>query len=305
MAVKSNVTTPLRKETYKSLQLNAGVTLINFDLSSYANADALKTALAAAIQDGSTLLGATRGGGTFTITRDIRQVEADGVRSPFVGSRIVDSADAYLSETLIEITPEHLKEVLGNADIDDTDPLHPVITVRLAIDDEDYLDSLVWVGDTSEGFVAIELLNAFNTADFTFTFADKNEGTASVEFHAHQADVSENETIPAKIHFFEPSGSIASLTISSAAGTNVGGTKLTKNYTLASGQKFVYKVGTAGAAPSIAYKEKADYTWTQWDGSSDIAVGVDANGKKITVAVVDAYSRAVMSGNTTLVVKTA
>ena len=305
MAVKSNVTTPLRRETYKNLQLNAGVTLVNFDLSSYANATTLKTALAAAIQDGSKLLGATRGGGSFTITRDIRQVEADGVRSPFVGSRIVDSADAYLSETLIEVTPEHLKEVLGNADIDDTDPLHRVITVRMAIDDEDYIDRVVWIGDTSEGFVAIELLNAFNTADFTFTFADKSEGTVGVEYHAHQADVSENETLPAKIHFFDPSDSLGSLTITSAAGTNVGGTKLTKNYTLAAGQKFVYKVGSSSAAPSIAYHEKADYSWTEWDGSSDIDVGTGANGKKITVAVVDAYSRAVMSGNTTLVVKTA
>lgn len=202
MAVKSNVTTPLRKETYKSLQLNAGMTLVDFDLSDYATASALKTALKAAILDGSKLLGATRGGGTFTITRDIRQVDADGVRSRFKGSEIVDAADAYLSETLIEITPEHIKAVLGNADMDNTDPNHIIITLRTAIEDEDYLDSVVWVGDTSEGFMAIELYNAFNTADFTFTFADKNEGTANVEYHAHTDDVSDNEEVPCKLHFF-------------------------------------------------------------------------------------------------------
>lgn len=201
MAVKSNVTTPLRRETYKSLQLNAGVMLVGLDLTQYQNATALKTALASEIASGANLLGATRGGGTFNITREIRQVDADGARSPFVGSEIVDSADAYLSTTLIEITPDHIKAILGNADIDDTNPKHVVVTVRMAIDDDDYLDSIVWVGDTSEGFMAIELLNAFNTADFAFTFADKNEGTANAEFHAHQADVSSNDTIPCKLHF--------------------------------------------------------------------------------------------------------
>ena len=305
MAIKSNVTTPLRKETYKNLQLNAGLTLVNFDLSSYATADALKTALAAAIQDETKLLGASRGGGTLTITREIRQVEADGVRSRFKGSEIVDSADAYLSQTLIEITPDHLKAVLGNVDIDDTVPGHVVMTMRTAFEDTDYIDSIVWIGDTSEGFVAIELLNALNTADFTFTFADKNEGTVNVEYHAHQEDVNDNEELPCKIHFFDPAGTLGELTVTSAAGTNVGGTKLTLTNTLAAGQKYVYKVGTSGAAPSIAYHEKADYTWTQWDGSSDIAVGVDANSKKATLAVVDSFGKAVKSGSFTLTVKTA
>lgn len=201
MAIKSNITTPLRSETYKSLQLNAGMILVGFDISEYTNASALKTALAAAIQDGTKLLGATRGGGTFTITREIREVEADGVRGPFVGSRIVDSADAYLSTTLIEITPEHVKKVVNNADVDTTSANHIVVTIRTAIDDEDYLDNVIWVGDTSEGFMAIELENALNTADFTLTFADKNEGTMNAEYHAHRDDVGAVDTLPVKLHW--------------------------------------------------------------------------------------------------------
>lgn len=201
MAIKSITTTPLRRETYKSLQLNAGMILVGFDISTYTNATALKTALAAAIQDGTKLLGATRGGGTFTITREIREVEADGVRGPFVGSRIVDSADAYLSTTLIEITPEHVKKVINNADVDTTSANHIVVTIRTAIDDEDYLDNVIWVGDTSEGFMAIELENALNTADFTLTFADKNEGTMNAEYHAHRDDVGAVDTLPVRLHW--------------------------------------------------------------------------------------------------------
>ena len=304
MGIKSSVTTPLRAETYKNLQLNAGVLLVNLDLSSYTDAESLKTALASLIADGSTLLGATRGGGSFVVTRDIRTVDADGVRANFVGGTIVDGGDVYLSTTLIEQTPEHIKYVLGNADINDDAPNHIKVTIRLAIDDDDYISNIVWIGDTSEGFMAIELYNALNTADVNFTWADKNEGTVTAEFHAHQTGVDPAETLPCVLHYFTPSSALGSITISSAAGTNVGETAITKNYTLGTGEKFVYKVGTAQAAPSIAYLEKADYTWTEWNGSSAIDVGASANGKKITVAVVKG-GKALMSGNCTLVVKTA
>ena len=305
MGIKSNITTPLRKETYKSLQLNAGVILVNFDLSPYSDAAALKTALATEIQDGVNLLGATRGGGTFTITRDIREVEADGARSRFKGSEIVDNADAFLSTTLIEITPDHLKSVLGSVTVDDSNPNHIVMTLHTAFEDEDYLDSVVWVGDTSEGFMAIELLNALNTADFTFTYSDKNEGTANVEYHAHQEDVESNEDLPAKLHWFNTDENLGTITVTSAAGTNVGETALSTTNTLASGEKYVYKVGTSGAAPSISYKEEADYTWTEWDGASAINVGASANGKKATVAVLNGSGKAVKAGSVTLAVKTA
>lgn len=301
MGVKSNITTPLRKETYKSLQLNAGVTLVNFDLSQYTSANDLKTAIAAAILSNTGLLGATRGGGTVTITRDIRQVEADGVRFRFVGSEIVDAADGYLSETLIEITPQHLKQVLGNADVT-TNGLVTKVTLRTAFEDDDYLENVVWIGDTSEGFVAIELKHALNTADFTFTFADKNEGTCNVEYHAHQADVSDYEELPITIIFFDTEGELDDLDITSAAGSTVGTTKITPDHTLASGEKYVYKTGNT--APVISYYEMPDYTWTQWDGTSDIDVGTAMNGKKITVALLNSNGRAIASDNATLVVKT-
>ena len=302
MGVKSNITTPLRRDTYRSLQLNAGITLVNYDISSYTTAEDLKTALATAITAGTNLLGATRGGGTFTMTREIRQVEADGARFRFVGGEIVDSADAYLSETLIEITPAHLKHVLGNVDVT-TSGTKSVIDFRTAFEDGDYLQNVVWIGDTSEGFVCIDLKNALNTADFTFTFADKNEGTVNVEYHAHQADVSDYDTLPVRIIFLDSAGELGSLTVTSAAGTNIGGTKITVNHTIGTGEKFVYKCGNT--APAIAYYDAPDYTWTEWDGSADIDVGTAMNNKKITVALLNSLGRVISSGNATLTVKIA
>lgn len=299
------LTSPIRTETFQNLQLNAGIFIKNFDYDTPTDAEALKTAITAAIVAGTNILGATRGGGTFTATREIRTPEVDGMRYGFIGSDFVDSADAYLSTTLIEVTPAAVEACLGNATKTSAGK-KTTIKMHTAIETADYLSNLCWIGDLADGrLVLIALKNAMNTADFTLTFTDKGEGTLAAEFHARQAAVSDYDYAPFEIVFFETSGSMGSLTVSSAAGTNVGGTAITKDYTLASGQHFVYKIGTGSTAPSIGYHEEADYTWTEWDGSSEIDVGVSANSKKATFAVVNASNKALMSGSCTLAVKTA
>ena len=298
------LTSPIRAEAFDSLQLNAGIFLVDFDYSSATDADALKTLIASAITDGTNILGVTRGGGTFNVTRDQRTPDVDGMRYPFKNSDFVDSADAYLSGTLLEVTPENFQRLLGSCDAS-TSGKKTTLTMRTAIAGTDYIDSLIWVGDLADGrLVLIELDNAFNTADFSLTFTDKGEGTMGFEFHARQANVNDYDNAPFRVVFFEPDGTNASITVTSAAGTSVGNTALSTTNSLSSGQHYVYKIGNATTAPSIGYREEADYTWTEWDGSSEIAVGTDANGKKATVAVVNASGKAVKSGSCTLAVKT-
>ena len=64
----------------------------------------------------------------------------------------------------------------------------------------------VWMSVKSDAFkqlVMISLFNAINTADLTITFADKNEGTLSVEFHARQASVDDYDEAPFEVIFFD------------------------------------------------------------------------------------------------------
>lgn len=296
-------TTALRNSTFDHLQLNAGVFLKNFDYSEIDDADELKDAIVAAIQADTNVLGATRGGGTFNVGREMRNPQVDGLRYRFKGGNFVDSTDPYLSTTLVESTPQNFATALGGTAT--TSGKKTTVTMQTAIGDDAYLDNLCWVGDISDGsLVLICLYNALNTANFNFTFTDKGEGAYSVEFHACQDDVLDYDTAPFEVVFFDVDGDLTELTVTSAAGTNVGGTKLTLTNTLGSGEKYVFKVGTTTNAPALAYHEIADYTWEQWDGSSDIAVGASANSKKATLAVVDSSSRAVKKGSFTLVVKT-
>ena len=198
------LTSPIRSDAFKNLQLNAGIFLVDFDHSAITDADALKEAIATSIEAGDKILGVTRGGGSFTVAREVRTPEVDGMRYPFKGSDFVDSADAYLSGTLLETNPSNFKRLMGSADIV-TSGKKKTLTMRTAIDpDTDYLDSLCWVGDISDGtLILIELDNAFNTADFSMTFTDKSEGTMTFEFHARQEDVLDYDHAPFRVIWFD------------------------------------------------------------------------------------------------------
>ena len=197
--------TGVRPETFTKLQLNAGLFLKGFDWASITDADKLKTAIASFIQSGEGVVGATKGGGTFVCTPDIRQIEADGMRAPFVGSTLNNGWTVKLTGTMLESTPENFKDALISADItsDSGGKVHKV-RIRTDIKDTDYIEKFCWIGDTSKGFVLIELENALNISGATFTFTDKGEGTLPFEFQAHQSDVLRQEYAPCTLVFFDP-----------------------------------------------------------------------------------------------------
>lgn len=193
------MTTGLTPQTFENLQLNAGCFVAGVDISSITSVSALKTALTAAMEDPEKWLGATRGGGTYQCTPSIRNIEADGKRSEFVGSSVNDGWTVRLSTTLLEATPENFKRALLSADVTTTGSL-TTIKPRTAIKPEDYIPKLAWVGDTAYGLTVIELDNVLNLAGATFTFTDKGEGTIPVEFTAHQADLTNQEYAPCRVY---------------------------------------------------------------------------------------------------------
>lgn len=202
MSAPGNIS-PVREDGFDNLLLNAGVFIKDLDYSSIANAGALLTAISAAITAGTNILGMTRGGGSFKVTRDIRNVQADGIRYPWKGGKFVDSADPSLSTTLIEQTEDNLKAALGSCTAT-TSGKKTTITMNTEISDTDYIDALTWFGSLMDGrMVAITLFNAFNTSDLNITFTDKGEATTPVEFHGHQENVDDYDTAPFEIVFFD------------------------------------------------------------------------------------------------------
>lgn len=199
------MTTGLRASTFENLQLNAGMFLANFDYSTATDAATLGALLKTEREkaSGSALIGATRGGGTFVCTPNTRSIEADGKREEWKGSSVNDGWTIKLTTTLLEINSDNLKRSFGTADVTNTDKKH-TIKIRTDIKDADYINSLVWVGDTSKGYVLIAIKNALNTAGATLTWTDKGEGTIPVEFTAHQDGLETDGYAPCEVIFFDP-----------------------------------------------------------------------------------------------------
>lgn len=194
----------LRDATFDNLQLNVGLFLKNFKSTadSATDAGALLTAILAAISAETNLLGCTRGGGNFTVSRETREPEIDGMRYRWKGGTFVDSADPQLSTTLVETSPENFAIALGGTV--STSGHKKIVRMPTALSDDAYLTDLCWVGELADGrLVMICLYNALNTADFTFTFQDKGEGSMGVEFHACQEKFDDYDYAPFEVVWFE------------------------------------------------------------------------------------------------------
>lgn len=93
-------------------------------------------------------------------------------------------------------------------------------------------------------------------------------------------------------------GELGELTITSAAGTATGDTKLSVTPAMETGNVYKYKIGDAAQSVSAGQNVK---TWTLWDGTADITA---ATGKVITVVECNNSTyAAVKAGNVTVTAK--
>lgn len=194
----------IRQEAFANLQINAGAFIANFDVYAAVDAESLRALVKALVlANDPTVLGMTSGGGTFTATRELRKAEVDGLRYPFKGDSFVDSMDANITSTQVEIISANIARLIS-ADVT-ASGRKTMINIKTAIRPEiDYLNNLCWVGDLNGGgLVVIELDNALNTEDFSFTFADKAEGKLTFGFHAHQSTVTAYDEAPFRVIFFD------------------------------------------------------------------------------------------------------
>lgn len=93
---------------------------------------------------------------------------------------------------------------------------------------------------------------------------------------------------------------LGSLTVTSAAGTNLGDTKITIAEAQIDGYSYKYKVMDSAKMPTI--NQVLTTGWTDWDGSADITA---ATGKIIVVAEVDQGNQCKKVGSATVTAKAA
>lgn len=177
--------TGLTERTIESLQLNAGVLL-----TAYTKGEDIEE---------TDILGATRGGGSFTAVPTMHQAAVDGAPTYTKGLERVDDWVVTLNATMVEFSEEAITRALG-VGVSKTGTTDKVFTVKNTVNTTDFKD-LFWVGDLSNGQnVVIKLKNALNTGGFNLTFSDRGEGTYALALIAHYS-VTDLENAPFEITF--------------------------------------------------------------------------------------------------------
>lgn len=147
---------------------------------------------------GEELVGATRGGSTFNVDREDREIEVDGTFGPTKGLRRVIRYTANLEITFVEISQQLFVDLTrGSATSDGT---HRTITPDKDILDSDYYTNIAWVGEIKDEAteMVIKLKNAIATNEWDISTDDDDEGEVSATFEAHY-DPSNLESVPFEI----------------------------------------------------------------------------------------------------------
>lgn len=238
--------------------------------------------------------------GNITHNFNITRVNlATDVNNIHIEPKELEVATGYEKPTIgftaLNCTPALLQFLTGHADADNDNANH--IVPRMLVKAEDFQNLALIMMLVGGGFAAISLSNALSTGGISLTTQKAGKGTFQCTITGY-GTIGNQSKIPVDYYSTAANaGGLASIVVSSAAGSTTGTTAITCTYTGGDDESYVYKIGES-AAPTISYYEKPDYTWTAWDGESDIAA---TNGYKITVVSVTSGGYAVAAGSATVV----
>lgn len=160
-------------ETSKNLLFDAGVVYLNYGLQ------------------GERILGATEGGNTFTVEREIREIPVDGARGKVKGLRRIVSENCKLVVNLKELSVENIKLALSGSTSTDypstIDKTHDEVRSTGKISDSDYTNNIALVATLSGSSAPVVCIieNALSDGNFEIGATDKEEAVVTVEFSAH------------------------------------------------------------------------------------------------------------------------
>lgn len=190
------------KDTANNLQLDAGIICKGITNPYKPTADELK----------KKCIGATSGGAEFEVTPEITNIfeDLDDAKGKYKGGIEITNIDIVFSFTMKEMTAENFKLAMGCADISkvqanqlsDNNLPHTLLTPRLEIKNEDFIDNICWYGRKRNGEkVCIVLRNVFNEGGLSYTSESAGKGSLEVELHAF-FDLENPDKVPYEVIIF-------------------------------------------------------------------------------------------------------
>lgn len=181
--------TKIPENTFKQLQLNAGILLKDFDPDE-------------AEAKSDSIIGATTGGVSFTANPSFSDYgdDIDNCPKNMMELKKLDSWDISINGSFVTVDTEAAKLLMAAADISGNK-----ITPRNNLSESDFSE-LWWVGDYSDvnddtngGYIAIKMMNVLSTGGFSIQTGDKSKGTFSFTFTAHYS-MSNQDLVPYEIY---------------------------------------------------------------------------------------------------------
>lgn len=188
--------TQIPTDTFKKLQLNAGILTTEFDP-------------ATGELSASNIIGATSGGVSFEATPSFSDFGEDIDNCPKNTKELkrLDSWEAKMSGSFVTMDTNVAVSVIGTAAVASGDQTK--VVPRNSVDANDFKD-IWWVGDYSDvnddgsstgkaGFIAIKLINALSSGGFKIQSGDKAKGTIEFEYTGHYS-IKNTSVVPFELY---------------------------------------------------------------------------------------------------------
>lgn len=157
----------LTQQQIENIQIDYGMVYVNFG------------------ESGERMLGPTRGGGTFTASKNLRDIEFDGRKGKTKGMQVVDEINAMLSVTNLDTSMESLALAMPYATFDGTSITCTSQNIGVMPDSAYLINIAMFAKVIGGGYKKITLYNAMSENDFSLAAAPKAEGEIAMEISAH------------------------------------------------------------------------------------------------------------------------
>jgi hypothetical protein len=125
-----------------------------------------------------------KGGSTFVVEQEFKDIEFDGMRGKTKGMRRIISENAYATVNLMGLTQENIKLALAGANIDGT--TKAITNGSGAIADSEYLKNITIICKTmGDEYKIITLYNALSDNGLSLSTVDKEESVVALNLSAH------------------------------------------------------------------------------------------------------------------------
>ena len=185
--------TRIPADTFKKLQMNAGILAANF------------TPATGTLED-TDIIGATSGGVAFAAVPSFTDFGEDIDNCPknTMELKRLDQWEVTMSGSFVTVDTKMAEMMIGLADTGSPDTTK--VTPRVDIDLEKDFRDIWWIGDYSDvntgesaGFLAIHLMNALSSGGFNLQSSDRGKGMFEFEFTGHFS-MKAQDTVPFEIY---------------------------------------------------------------------------------------------------------